>query len=490
MNKKTITLIGAGALAFLLGLAIPFILNSRNDAYTHALPADATAIARLDIKAFLHSADLSPKDLMRLLRCFSEEAAAADHDSKDLPLGLDMKRPLYAFASGAGNFGLVAAVDDDDELAAYCESVRAQGHASEITRQRGYSWVTLEDRWLLAFDDDKALLMGPAVGAAQEQLHGEMGRLLEQDKKDSGLSSPLFDELKKKDEPLAAIVAPEVFPSMFYPVLRSLKVTSQADALVALSLETDDNELELEANVLAYSDAVKAELKRVSALFRPIKASFVDNTHAENVGWMTVNVQGEQLLDLLRSNPTVRTTLIALNLVFDLDRILRAVDGDVALEVTRATLPVRMSLSDFRLKDLYLCAQVSNTDFLSGASSWGNALIGVQALSQQDFALNLGNQPLYFGVADKTFYLGSERGLAQEKNEYLRHERSDIKGARFFATFAVPGIIHQLELGNSLPASFSQFQRLNIEMDEPGDFKIKLLAPEGTNLARAILLNE
>ena len=310
-----------------------------------------------------------------------------------------------------------------------------------------------------------------------------------QKRKNSGLQSSLFAALKKSDEPLAAIIAPEILPAPARKVLRRCKVASQADALLRLTLQTDDNVLEVGTELLAENEDVKAEINHMDELLRPITGALMDNAHSENVAWMTMNVEGATLLDALRSNQAIRTALLAMNFAFDLDRIIRAVDGDVTLEITNVSSLLGTIGVDFQLKDIYLAAEVAHTDFLSNTSTWGSSLFGVQPLTSQDFALNMGTSSFFFGVEDKTFYFGSQQGLAHEKNDYLRDQRSDIKGKRFYATFAVPNLVNQLGTTVGLPASVSNFERFNIQMEHFGDFKLQLLAPPGTNIAREIILN-
>ncbi len=486
MNKTKVYLLSAIGVT-LVAMAVTFVaLRTSGDAYANALPADATAIARLDAKSFLNAAKLGPEDLIRLLR----RSLKKQSGDADKPIGISMKRPVYAFAAASGNFGVIAAVDDADDLTAYLEEEHAAGFATEITRQRGYSWTVVAQQWLLAFDGQRALLMGPAVGAAQEQLRTEMARLLEQDKSDSGRQSVLFNELKKRDEPLTAMVSPELLPREARAFLRKYQVASRDDALLCLSLETEDNELELEADVLAMNDDTKAELKRINELLRPIKGSLIDHAHAENVAWLAMNVQGSDLLDALRSNASVRAALLVLNLTFDLDRIIRAVDGDLTLELADVSSLFLGRADLSQLQGLYITAKVANTDFLSSASDWGGKLLGIQALSQSDFVLKLGPSSLYFGVEDKTFYLGSHQGLSTEQNDYLRQERSDIKGTRFFATIAIPSLLQQLAAKTPLPESLSHFERLNLAMEDAGEFKLTLTAPRGTNIARDLLFAE
>ena len=486
MNKIKVFLLSAIAVTIVAMLVTFFVMRTPNDGYANALPRDATALARLDLKSLLNAAKLDPKDVIRLLR----RSRQVQENDNGRTLGIDMKRPIYAFASAAGNFGFLAAMDDADKLTAFLEEEHTAGRASEVTRQRGYSWVVVAQQWLLAFDSQRALVMGPTVGTAQDQLRTEMARLLEQDEADSGKESVLFKEMKNQDEPFAAILSPELLPGEARSYLRKVKVASRADALLRLCMETDENELELNVNLLAQSDEMKAELKHVNELLRPIKGTMIDHAHAENIAWLAVNVQGTELLDVLRSNANVRASLLILNFAFDLDRIIRSVDGDLAVELTNTSSMTSGRVDASQLQGLYVTAQVGNTDFLQGASSWGNKLMEVNKLTQTDFALSLGTSSLYFGVDDKIFYLGAQQGLSNEKNAYLQHERSDIKGARFYATIAMPNLLKQLAITAQLPPYLPDFERMNIEMEDVGEVKLTLYAPKGTNIAKQLLLGE
>ena len=168
MKKKLLIITASGIFVTLVTIAATFVaLRGSSEAYVRTIPYNATAIARLDLRSFLSDADLSLQDVISLLR--------RSHESDDAKkVGVNMKRPVYAFISAAGNVGLAAAVSDEDDLEDFCESWHREGHASEIVEQRGYSWVVIEQQWLLAFDSKKALMMGPSIGAGQEQLRPEI----------------------------------------------------------------------------------------------------------------------------------------------------------------------------------------------------------------------------------------------------------------------------------------------------------------------------
>ena len=249
----------------------------------------------------------------------------------------------------------------------------------------------------------------------------------------------------------------------------------------------DDDELEVDIDIISNDGDVLAELNKVNVLMRPIAGHLTDNAHAENTFWLTINTKGEELLKLLRSDVSLRTTLLTLNMVLDVDRIIEAIDGDVALEFTSAqATPESDNIHlKFDFKYASLIAQVANTDFLSGAPKWGSSFINVSTLSSTEYVVNIEPTPVHFGVKDKILYVGSDRGLITEGNAYLREQRSDIRGARFYATVNLSSI--PLKSISILSNIYPNLKRLDVKMDDAGAFTFTIKASEGTNILRSLL---
>lgn len=464
------------------GAATFFYLRGGSDDYANVIPKDATAIGRFDCIAFLREADLSTREITELFR------RMMNTEEGNTP-GISPRKPVYGFVTRSGYAGFVAKIDDEQQLSAYCENLHSKSLASEVVSQRGYSWVVLAQQWLLAYDNTRALVMGPAVGAAQDQLRTEMARLLKQDKSDSAIDQEMFAQLKRCSESLAAVLSPEVLPVEARDFLHRFQVYSREDALLTLTLEADKNELEMEADIIALSDEVKYELERIEELLRPIIGEQMEYAHSKNLAWLALNLEGKTLYEMLRWNTAVRTTLFGLNFVVDADRIVKTVDGDVTIELTSGDALLNGDIS--ALKDVYVTAKVDNTDFLDGASAWGNRYATVHALTPNDFLLHTGAQQFFFGVSDEIFYIGSHHGLTKEGNDYLNNKRFDIKGSRFYATVALkPLSSSSVARRNGISIDLGNFERLNIAMHDAGEFKLELVSPKGTNIAKQLLMHE
>ena len=476
MSKNKLLLLSI-PLAAIAAQLVYMLMGSGSDSYLCALPKDATAIARLDVAEFVDELDFSEAERKQLLwRC-----AQVDEVSD---IGLDLRRPLYGFATQKGDFGVVAAVADDDAFARLCKSYYEKGMATETVRQRGYYWTVVQGQWVLAFDSKKALLMGPAVGAGQEQVRTEMARLLSQDRDESGEQQTLFQHLKA-GEALTAVVTPELVPSHVHAFLRPFGIHPADGALLSLSLDFDDEEADLQADVLAESAEAKAALKQTGTLFRPLKGQLLRFISSSSPLWLTANVQGSVLLDRIRQT-SARGLLVALNMVLDADRIIESFDGDIAVEMSR--LP--SSLSDLSaLAEVSLTAKIASSDFLRNSSSWGNAWINVERLSDQTFRLNWESAPLFFGVEDDVFYMGARPLPSRTSNAHPTDVIDDLSDKRFYAIADLQALMQIMGLEHrALPPIVRQMERLDVMMGEPGNFSLRFTAPKGTNIAKEVFL--
>ncbi len=481
MNKTKAALIALPIVA-VIGLGAYYFVSRSQTAYMNALPSELKALARFDLQTFAEESELEISDFVDFVR--------HARTSEKAETGIDFSRPLYAFAAATGNFGMVAAIADDDDFTALCEELHAEGRASAIARQRGYSWVMLLDRWLCAFDDSQALVMGPVAGSAQDQLRVEMAHLLEQKKDHSGQTTVFFKLLEKKSGAAVAMVGPELFPPRPRLLFYKLGIGNHDDGLVFLQLSTRANELFLDAAIEPLLDEAKTELAELCDNLRPIQGELIGNAHSDNSCWLGLNIEGRHLLKLLRSHKSLRSALAAMNMALDIDNIISAIDGDVAIEFTPDFSPSPSNLVSFNFHGLNLTARLRDTSCFDGAASWGNSFVDVQSLGPLDYSLGLASERYYIGAAGNILYLGSQRGLTAEGNSLLQAQQGTIAGSRLYATFSMPQLV-QLAVGlTTVPPALRKFERVTLSIDRDNAAHLRLSAPSGIHIAKELLKNE
>ena len=113
------------------------------------------------------------------------------------------------------------------------------------------------------------------------------------------------------------------------------------------------------------------------------------------------NAQTLNLLELLRSQPQLRTALLGLNMAVDVDMMLKAIDGDISIVVPKL---------DLKNPDVLLMATLSNTEFLGNADDWDN----VTKISPSDFIAAYEGTQTYFGVKNGLLYVATSQQMASQ----------------------------------------------------------------------------
>ena len=492
-NKKSL-FIACGAALVVAALLAFFLLSKGGRSYTSALPSDVQAVACLDAKALLKAADLSLSDMGQLISRFSESEESE-------PSGIDMTSPVYAFVDANGNTGFLSAVSSEDELQQTLAKMQDEGRAGDVTLQRGLSWCVIDGKWLLSFDDKKALIMGPATGDAQDQLRNTIAELMQQSRSDSGAKAELTELTEKADAPLSATLSAKLLPQKLQQTLQEwLKTETLDDVFVRLQLATKDNVITLSADLPNASKAVSERLDDIDDMLDPIDGNLIEYSHDNSLAWICMNIDGKEVLEQLRSIPELRTMLVGLNLVVDVDAILRSIDGDLALDIPDQAM--LMSLFG-GVPPMMLTARLDDDDFLKQSSYWlesaaKNPGFRLKALSETDFSLKSGNNDINFGVHDKVLYVNTQSRLGTNADghaawDYLSKRKAAISGQRFYAVVNVQPLSSLATAATSdkrVESLVGNIHYIEFTMPTTGRIELNIIGAEGTNIARNLLLNE
>ena len=492
MNKKLFLAVGATVCIVAALFAILLTRRPIVDAYAQVIPQDAKALARIDLRQLVGEANLSAADELRLL-------SRVLFVSENKATGLDMARPVYAFVTKVGDIGIAARVDDDSQLRERLNELNSDGKATPAVRQRDLTWTVIDGQWLMAFDDDKALVMGPAIGSAQDYLRNLMAGLMQQRREDSGMSSQLYIELNQRQAPMAAVVAADIMPKSVQSNIRSYANLPALDTLhLGMELHTHDNAIDLSVDMLTDDTQMRKAIDAIGQWLRPIDGSLIDKCPTDAALWLCTNIDGSRLLTALRDVQELRVMLVMVNTVANVDAIIKAIDGDVAVQVG-ATDASRAGASTPAL----LTAQLRDTDFLAEASYWlqkatQTGMFALSSTAPNEFRLTTGDTSLLFGTAGNTLYVSNSPelkpigdGRSDATDSFLAHRVPDIRGNRLYATFtpqAMPAELHGWVEAAGLP--INDIERVELAMPSTDRLTLHITAREGMNIARSLLLNE
>lgn len=485
MNKKHIFAV-AGA-TIIAAAVVTFIALRRPsvDAYASVIPADAKAIVRIDPQQLVSEADLSAPDMMKLLKriLISDEAEST---------GLDLARPFFTFVGGGGDLGIVARVDDVALLEQRLNEQKDEGYATEVTRQRDISWTLIAGQWLMAFDDEKALFMGP-VGGKDDYLRSMMTQLMRQKRDASGMASELYLDLNSRHAPVVASVAGDMLPKDLQSTINTyLNVSRLADIRLGAELHTQGNEMTLDLELESDDEEFDKTLKELEDLMDPIRGDLIQHASASPLLWVCVGIDGGDLLEVLRRSQDARFVLILLNAVADVDAIINDIDGDVVFEVLDANLTKPRCLLTAQLDDDFESFKDAPYWLKSATKAAGYDL---RQTSPTDFVFDNDGFEVCFGTKDNVLYVSSSDKLMPQSDakapaSYIASQKKMIRGQRFYAMLDLTTINYDdMDMGFLLKPYVGDLQRVELLMPEVNKLQLRLLAPEGTNIARSILFS-
>lgn len=425
----------------LIGGAAYWYFHRDSDKARDVLPADATAVAVFE-----------PAEILDGLGLKQEKAGKLVRNLEDLVEGVNLAKPVYAFATQDELSGVALNVKDVKRL---LKAATLFNYASE--EQNGYQWIANSNS-IGCIDEDKLLIVGPVAEEQQDALREEMMSLMKQARKDV----PALDKLDRKGTALSLSAPlnslPKEYVQKYLPAKTDL---SDASFNAALRFGGKDITLSMESSV-DLSNMPLSPIKGDIGLSGVLPAN--------PFAYVCFNMNGEKLLPELRKVPNLRTALLALNLCVDVDMMIKAIDGDVVISVPEP---------DLQHPAVLLTATLSNTDFLENADEWSR----VRRLGESDFVADYEGTQVFFGVHDKYLYITNSNKVASNigENKDSGTLRLPIKGKYLSASLdiaqlvdAYPGVNMLLRVVPQIREVIDAFDQVTLTADSQQSMQLSL----------------
>lgn len=384
-----------------LALFSMLLASCTGDSYLNAIPEESTALISLDLEKM--NGDGKLQDKAEVLKSLFQVDDLND-------CGIDLSKKLYLFTSPDGNLGFCGKVSDSGDLQDWLEKLAQKGTCKKITEKRGFHFTVLKDSWVVGFSDEALLVMGPAVGAAQDELQQTMVKYLKADEEDGIKSSPMYDKLDSIPSAMAMVAQAQALPAKFVApfTLGAPKGTDPSQVVIAAEISAADGCLDIKGETFSFNKTVDEALKKAAKVYRPIKGTYAQAMSQNAVAGMFVNVDGKQFLPLMQTNKGIQALLAGVNSAIDMDNIIRSVDGDMSF--------VMSSMSDANTS-MMMAAKLAHTNWLADVSYWKQSC--PQGGKIADWGKNAyyytdGKMSYYFGVTpDLQYYSGSNPDQAK-----------------------------------------------------------------------------
>lgn len=307
-------------------ISLVFVSCSGND-YLNAIPKNSTALVSVDMSRIAGERKGVNESLMK----------AWFHVSDPSDCGIDMSAKVYLFEAPDGHLGMVAKVKDDDNIIDWLNTMAKQGRCQKVQNRRGYHFTILNKSWVVGFNEAAFLIMGPVVSVEQAELMRKMMKYLEAE--EGIMDSPLFAKLNEIDSSVAMVSQAQALPEQFIaPFTIGAPANTPPDkVLVAAGMKVEDGCLLIEGETFSFDEKIDSALKSVSHIYRPVTGVFLDQIPAEATYGLLMNVDGDQMLPLMKQSDAFRAMLTGMSVKIDIDGFMQRINGDLLMVVPSAS---------------------------------------------------------------------------------------------------------------------------------------------------------
>ena len=259
MKKKWIW---GAAVVLVLALSLGLYRFFTADDYRRTLPSRPLALAAVDWVRLSEENDMGTQDWKKLLPEGLEPGQT----------GIDWSKKMYAFVSSKEYVGLLAAVSDEADLRRLLDEAAKKGRCTPVEDYRGYSWTVWDGSWMVGFGDGALLMMGPGLKADMDALRYDMLACFRQKEAESGMSSPLFAELDRKDASFRVVSRLDVLPNFRgVEFLEGLpEHANLSDVYVCAGLNLSPHGVTVEAEISSQNSDINKYYERLVFLGKPL----------------------------------------------------------------------------------------------------------------------------------------------------------------------------------------------------------------------------
>lgn len=444
---------------------------SDGDNYVNALPADAALVASVNLNQLAAKGGVDNNMVQPLADAMKSELRGADaliERIVDNPLesGLDLREKVYFFVSPqASTAGMLARVSDRKKLATLIGVLEEQQLCEKPVESDGCTW-TVVGGGMVAYTDAACLVMGNMAKSDPSSLQHRVSKLLRQKDGEGYAAGEDFGRLSGSRCDMAMFVSMDLLPRQYLAPL-TMGVSADLDMKDVksfVSLNFEDGKVVVEGESLTTDKLMNEMMEKQLEASREVEGSYLDMFPANTGLWVTGNVDGGKIYDLLCENPTVRRGFETSMMPVDFELIFNSIKGDMA-----------MAIPDPFFSNRFIAyADVTDSHFLSTfenlkplLSMTGGAMklydcgeneYEFRARDGSMMGLSRGAVSFWFGVKDGRFYVTNDRGLVDMKVTGLTLRGckwgKQVKGKRFFMAVNIPDLQAEVPSGMGVMLPF------------------------------------
>lgn len=404
-----------------LGVLIVFMAAcSKKAEYIHVIPADASAVASVNLNTLADKAGLNDKEnegmkqkMMEALKS-GMNAAAFQQLEKIMKApsqsGIDIKAPVFVFTSKTFiTPAMVAKVSNIDDLRASLDLMAKEGICQPIAEEDGYSFTTLQKNSLLVFNENAAVLT-EAYGTSQMDVAKQtISTLLKQTEENSIMKNSGFKKMQNQKGDINFFASMDAVPKIYSQQI-SMGLSSQLDlsevmAVGNLNFEKGKIALQIET----YSDNAETDalLKKQAQAVKKLNTTFLQNFPESTLAFLNIGVNGAAFYDLLLNNEEFRRN-VSLAKAEEVKSLFASFDGDISIgliNVTMNSAPTFAAYADAKNGNALKALYNKKKELKLGRNE------DIIQLGENEYVYKSNTNNVFFGIRNKQMYATNDELL-------------------------------------------------------------------------------
>ena len=440
-----------------LGVLIVFMAAcSKKAEYIHVIPADASAVASVNLNTLADKAGLNDKENEEMKQKMMEalksgmNAAAFQQLEKIMKApsqsGIDIKAPVFVFTSKTFiTPAMVAKVSNIDDLRASLDLMAKEGICQPIAEEGGYSFTTLQKNSLLVFNENAAVLT-EAYGTSQMDVDKQtISTLLKQTEENSIMKNSGFKKMQNQKGDINFFASMDAVPKIYSQQI-SMGLSSQLDlsevmAVGNLNFEKGKIALQIET----YSDNAETDalLKKQAQAVKKLNTTFLQNFPESTLAFLNIGVNGAAFYDLLLNNEEFRRN-VSLAKAEEVKSLFASFDGDISIgliNVTMNSAPTFAAYADAKSGNALKALYDKKKELKLGRNE------DIIQLGENEYVYKSNTNNVFFGIRNKQMYATNDellyKNISKPVDKSIKDAGyvSDMKGKNVFFVINMDAIL-------------------------------------------------
>ena len=440
-----------------LGVLIVFMAAfSKKAEYLHVIPADASAVASVNLNTLADKAGLNDKEnegmkqkMMEALKSGMNAAAFQQLEKimKDpSQSGIDIKAPVFVFTSKTFiTPAMVAKISNIDDLRASLDLMAKEGICQPIAEEDGYSFTTLQKNSLLVFNENAAVLT-EAYGTSQMDVAKQtISTLLKQTEENSIMKNSGFKKMQNQKGDINFFASMDAVPKIYSQQI-SMGLSSQLDlsevmAVGNLNFEKGKIALQIET----YSDNAETDalLKKQAQAVKKLNTTFLQNFPESTLAFLNIGVNGAAFYDLLLNNEEFRRN-VSLAKAEEVKSLFASFDGDISIgliNVTMNSAPTFAAYADAKNGNALKALYDKKKELKLGRNE------DIIQLGENEYVYKSNTNNVFFGIRNKQMYATNDellyKNISKPVDKSIKDAGyvSDMKGKKVFFVINMDAIL-------------------------------------------------